>query len=84
MTALEHQEIKGVTLKLIWVTISGVVSIVAIVCASYFGLKSDIRSLGTRQDGQDRVNDLRLTHIETEQKIQRQEIDDLKKERAKQ
>ncbi|MFD2874042.1 hypothetical protein ACFS5N_16285 [Mucilaginibacter ximonensis] len=77
MTAIEHKEIKGITLKLIWATLSGAVLITAGVCGSYMALKSDLVV-------NNRVTEVRLGNVENELKIQRQEIDDLKKERAKQ
>jgi hypothetical protein len=74
MTAIEHRELKGITIRNIIVTLLGTASIVASVTTSYFRLKSDINEMRTMQDSQSRINELRLKVLEGNVAILQQEV----------
>jgi hypothetical protein len=74
MTAIEHRELKGITIRNIIVTLFGTASIVASVTTSYFRLKSDINEMRTMQDSQSRINELRLKVLEGNVAILQQEV----------
>lgn len=76
MTAIEHKELKGITVRLLFVTITGVVSIVISVMTTYFGLKSDISDLKNKQETQDKLFEVRLKMVELQ-------IAELKREQEK-
>lgn len=74
MTAIEHRELKGITIKNLVVTIISTASIVVSVTASYFQLKSDINQIRTVQDSQSRINELRLKVLESNVTILQQQV----------
>lgn len=77
MTAIEHKEIKGITVRNMIVTIVSTASIVASVMTTYFNLKSDISEISDRQATTERVNDLRIKILEEQVALQGQEIHEL-------
>ncbi len=74
MTAIEHRELKGITIKNLVVTIISTASIVVSVTASYFQLKSDINQIRTVQDSQSRINELRLKVLESNVTMLQQQV----------
>lgn len=65
MSGIEHQQLKGLTLKNLIVTIIGTASIVISVMTTYFQLKGDISDVKNQQETTNRVNDIRLKTLET-------------------
>jgi len=78
MTAIEHKELKGITIKNIAVTIISTASIVASVMTTYFNLKSDMSELRSHQETTDRVNEIRLTVLENQVAVLQQEVNQIK------
>ncbi|MBC7399883.1 MAG: hypothetical protein H7289_08050 [Mucilaginibacter sp.] len=74
MTAIEHKELKGITIRNIMVTLFGTASIVISVTTSYVQLKSDINEIRTAQDSQSRLNELRLKVLEGNVAVLQQEV----------
>jgi hypothetical protein len=74
MTAIEHRELKGITLRNLIVTIVSTASIVASVMTTYFQLKQDIRDVRLNQETQSRVNDVRLKVLENQVAVLQQQI----------
>jgi hypothetical protein len=79
MTAIEHQELKGITLKNLAVTVVSTASIVASVMTTYFGLKNDIREIKSSQDTETRIYNLRLKLLEDNVAILQKEVDEIKR-----
>ena len=75
MTAIEHKELKGITLKNLVVTIISTASIVASVMTTYFGLKSDIMDIKATQQTETRVNNIRIKVLESQIAILQKQID---------
>lgn len=65
MTSIEHQQLKGITVKNLIVTIISTASIVASVMTTYFQLKGDIQDVKSQQETTNRVNEIRLKTLET-------------------
>jgi len=78
MTAIEHRELKGITVKNLVVTIVSTASIVASVMTTYFGLKNDIHDVKSAQETQARVYELRLKMLESEVSVLQKQIDEIK------
>lgn len=78
MTAIEHQELKGITVKNIIVTVVSTASIVASVMTTYFNLKNDMTDLRSKQETTDRVNEIRLKVLENEVNILQQQVQEIK------
>lgn len=78
MTAIEHKELKGITIKNILVTIFSTASIVASVMTTYFNLKNEVTELRDRQETIDRVNELRLKVLESQVGILQQQVQEIK------
>ncbi|WP_461451066.1 hypothetical protein [Mucilaginibacter sp.] len=78
MTAIEHQELKGITIKNIIVTVVSTASIVASVMTTYFNLKNDMSQLRNKQETTDRVNEIRLKVLESEVNILQQQLQEIK------
>jgi hypothetical protein len=78
MTAIEHKELKGITLRNLIVTIVSTASIVASVMTTYFQLKDDVRDIKTEQSTQNRLNELRLKTLESQVAVLQKEVDNLK------
>jgi hypothetical protein len=80
--SIEHQQIKGITVKNIIVTVISTVSIVVSVMGTYFELKGDIKDVRVQQDTQNRVNDIRLKVMEGQIAVLQHEVEQLKEERS--
>jgi len=78
MTAIEHQQLKGITLKNLVVTIFSTASIVASVMTTYFGLKSDIQEIKNVQNTEAKINSLRIKVLEDQVNLLQQEMDEIK------
>ena len=83
MTAIEHKELKGITVKNIIVTVVSTASIVASVMTTYFNLKNDMNELRNRQETTDRVNEIRLKVLESQVSILQQEVQEIKYKQTK-
>lgn len=81
MTTFEQRELRGITIKNIVVTILSTASIVATVMASYFQLRGDIHDLTTRQEAQNRVNEVRLQVLEGQVAVLQREVEAIKTRR---
>jgi hypothetical protein len=78
MTAIEHQELKGITVKNLVVTVVSTASIVASVMTTYFGLKSDIQSVRSSQEVETRINNVRIKVLENQVALLQKEMDGIK------
>lgn len=78
MTAIEHKELKGITLRNLIVTIVSTASIVASVMTTYFQLKVDIGNIRLNQETQNRVNDIRLKVLENQVAVLQRQVDEIK------
>jgi hypothetical protein len=78
MTAIEHRELRGITIKNLVVTIMGTASIVASVMTTYFGLRSDIRDISQSQKTEERINNVRIKVLEDEMVLLQREVDEIK------
>jgi len=78
MTAIEHKELKGITLRNMIVTIVSTASVVASVMTTYFQLKEDMRDIKARQEVSAKVYDIRLTILEGQVTVLQKQIDNLK------
>ena len=78
MTAIEHKELKGITIRNLVVTLMGTASIVTSVVTTYLGLRSDIHDLSITQKTESRIYDLKIKALENELAIMQDELDDLK------
>ena len=78
MTTIEHNELRGITLKNLAVTIVSTASIVVSVMTTYFQLKADIHDVKTQQDSQTRVNEIRLKVVEGQIAVLQREIEEIK------
>jgi hypothetical protein len=78
MTAIEHKELKGITLKNLIVTIVSTTSIVISVMTTYFQLKNDIYEIKTIQSTESRVNEIRLKVLESNVAVLQQEVAEIK------
>ena len=82
MTALEHRELKGITIKNLVVTIMGTASIVASVVSTYFGLRYEIEDIRISQRTEERINNMRIKVLEDEMVLLQREVDEIKFGRA--
>jgi len=78
MTAIEHQELKGITIKNLIVTILSTASIVASVMTTYFGLKSDIQEIKSSQSTEAKINNIRIKVLEDQVNLLQKEVDQIK------
>ncbi len=78
MTAIEHKELKGITVKNLVVTVISTTSIVASVMTTYFNLKTDIRDVKTQQETETRINNIRLKVLESQVALLQTEVDAIK------
>jgi len=77
MTAIEQQQIKGVTVKNVVVTIISTASIVASVITTYFGLKTDIQTIKSAQEAESKISDIRLKILEEHVDLLQKEVNDI-------
>jgi hypothetical protein len=78
MTAIEHKELKGITVKNLVVTIVSTASIVASVMTTYFNLKDDITEIKNEQSTETRINNVRLKLLEDQIVLLQKEMDEIK------
>jgi hypothetical protein len=78
MTAIEHRELRGITIKNLVVTIMGTTSIVGSIMTTYFGLRSDIREISISQKTEERINNMRIKSLENEMVLLQREVDEIK------
>jgi len=78
MTAIEHQELKGITLKNLAVTIVSTASIVASVMTTYFGLKNDIQQIKSSQEMQSKINNIRIKILEDDVALLQKQVSEIK------
>ena len=79
MTTIEHRELKGITIKILLVTIFSTASIVASVMTTYFQLKDDIHDIKISQETQSRIYDIKLKILETEVAALQHRVDEISK-----
>jgi len=78
MTAIEHKELKGITIKNLVVTMVSTASIVVSVMTTYFQLKNDIRDVKNIQTTESRVTEIRLKVLESAVVVLQQQVDEIK------
>jgi cell division protein FtsL len=78
MTAIEHKELKGITIKNLVVTVVSTASIVVSVMTCYFQLKNDIYYIKTQVDTQNRINEIRLKVLEGTVAVLQQQVNEIK------
>jgi hypothetical protein len=78
MTAIEHRELKGITVKNIVVTVFSTASIVASVITTYCNLKTDIREVKLSQETETRINNIRIKVLEDQVMILQKQLADIK------
>ena len=78
MTAIEHKELKGITIKNLVVTVVSTASIVFSVMTCYFQLKNDIYYIKTQVDTQYRINEIRLKVLEGNVAVLQQQVNEIK------
>ncbi len=74
MTAIEHTELKGITIRNMIVTVISTASIVASVMTTYYGLKNDIMEIKSTQETETRINNIRIKMLEGQVTLLRAEI----------
>jgi hypothetical protein len=77
MTAIEHRELKGITARLLVVTIVSTASIVASVMTTYFNLKTSIQEVKASQEIEARVNNIRIKILENQVAILQTEVQEI-------
>lgn len=78
MTAIEHTELKGITIRNMIVTVISTASIVASVMTTYYGLKNDILEIKNSQETETRINNIRLKMLEGQVTVLQAEITAIK------
>jgi hypothetical protein len=78
MTAIEHKELKGITVRNLIVTIVSTASIVASVMTTYFQLKESVNNIRLNQETQNRVNDVRLKVLENQVLVLQRQVDEIR------
>jgi hypothetical protein len=78
MTAIEHTELKGITIRNMIVTVISTASIVASVMTTYYGLKNDIMEIKSSQETETRINNIRLKMLEGQVTVLQAEITAIK------
>lgn len=78
MTAIEHRELKGITLKTMWSIIIGTAVTVSTVMGTYFKQNSDIAELRNHQETTERVNEIRLKLLETQVSMLQTQVSTIK------
>ena len=81
MTAIEHTELKGITIRNMIVTVISTASIVASVMTTYYGLKGDITEIKSSQETETRINNIRLKMLEGQVTVLQAEISAIKENR---
>lgn len=78
MTAIEHKELKGITIKNLVVTIMSTASIVVSVMSTYFGLKNDIRDIKASRETETKVTNIRLKILEDRVDLLQKEVEQVR------
>jgi len=78
MTAIEHTELKGITIRNMIVTVISTASIVASVMTTYYGLKNDIMEIKSTQETETRINNIRIKMLEGQVSLLQAEITTVK------
>jgi hypothetical protein len=78
MTAIEHTELKGITIRNMIVTVISTASIVASVMTTYYGLKNDIMEIKSAQETDTSINNIRIKMIEGQVTLLQAEITAIK------
>jgi len=78
MTAIEHKELKGITIRNMVVTIISTASVVASVMTTYFNLQENISDIKNHQETTNRVNEIRLKLLEGEVAVLQQQVEKIK------
>ena len=78
MTAIEHTELKGITIRNMVVTVISTASIVASVMTTYYGLKNDIMEIKSSQETETRINNIRIKMLEGQVTLLQAEITTIK------
>ena len=78
MTAIEHTELKGITIKNMIVTVISTASIVVSVMSTYFGLKADIQEIKSSQETEAKINNIRIKMLEGQVTVLQAEITAIK------
>ena len=78
MTAIEHKELKGITIKNLVVTIMSTASIVVSVMSTYFGLKNDIRDIKASHETETKVTNIRLKILEDRVDLLQKEVEQVR------
>jgi hypothetical protein len=78
MTAIEHKELKGITVKNLVFTVVSTASIVASVITTYCNLKTDIRDVKLSQETETRINNIRIKVLEDQVMILQKQLADIK------
>ncbi|MDP9080931.1 MAG: hypothetical protein M3O71_26220 [Bacteroidota bacterium] len=79
ITTIENHQLKGITIKNVIVTIFSTASIVASVVTTYFGLKTDILQIRASQEAESKVNNLRISVLESEVSLLQKQVNGLDK-----
>jgi len=78
MTTIEHQQLKGITIKNLLVTILSTASIVTSVLTTYFGLKADMQSIKSAQEIEAKITNLRIDVLESQVSLLQRRVDEIK------
>ena len=78
MTAIEHTELKGITIRNMIVTVISTASIVASVMTTYYGLKNDIMEIKSTQETETSINNIRIKMLEGQVTLLQAEITTIK------
>ena len=78
MTAIEHTELKGITIRNMIVTVISTASIVASVMTTYYGLKNDIMEIKSTQETETSINNIRIKMLEGQVTLLRAEMTAIK------
>lgn len=74
MTAIEHTELKGITIKNMAVTVISTASIVISVMSAYFTLKADMQEIRASQETEAKINNIRIKMLEGQVTLLQAEI----------
>lgn len=78
MTTIEHQQLKGITIKNLIVTILSTASIVTSVLTCYFGLKADVQFIKSSQETEAKITNLRIGVLESQVSLLQRRVDEMK------
>lgn len=77
----EHNQLRGITIKNMIVTIVCTATLVTTILTTYFGLKDDMKDIRDNQNTYNKITDLRLKAIEDRQNFFELQISEMKKSR---